>query len=252
MTKKQFWLLIIGVLFILFVVNYNYLDSLVEEAVSEYEEGIVKRIIDGDTIEVGNESVRMLGINSPERGEKGYSEAKSFLEEEILGKEVRLYFGYEKYDRYYRKLAYVYLDLEDICMKSVSEGYSNVYFPANSRKSKEFELYLKAWQNCVDTEKGLCEKSEHKCKNCVKVVSLDVNEQKIVLRNLCSFNCGLTGWSVKDEGRKKYVFGDFNLKGNSEIGLDSEDFGEDYVWTESGDSFFIRDSENKLVSWGSY
>jgi|APSaa5957512622_1039677.scaffolds.fasta_scaffold52839_1 endonuclease YncB( thermonuclease family) len=252
MIKKQFWMLVVGVFLILFVINYNYLDDLLERSLTDYEKGIVDRIIDGDTINVGNESIRLLGINSPEKGEAGYEKAKNFLENRILGKEVTLYFGEEKYDRYYRKLAYVYFDKQDVCLESVREGHSNIYFPESSRNSKEFEIYLDAWKSCIEREVGLCKKSIDKCVNCVKVTNLDVKAQEITLKNLCSFDCGLSGWSVKDEGRKKYVFENKILRGKSEIILDNLDFGKDYVWTISGDSFFLRDSFNGLVSWGTY
>ena len=253
MIKKQFWMLVVGVFLILFVINYNYLDDLLERSLTDYEKGIVDRIIDGDTIKVGNESIRLLGINAPEKGEKGYFEAKEFLEREILGKEVTLYFGEEKYDKYYRKLAYVYFDKYDICLESVEKGYSNIYFPTKeSRESKYFDAYLTGWENCIKGNEGLCAKSIDKCANCVKVSNLDIKTQQIVLRNFCSFGCSISSWSVKDEGRKKYVFEKVILIGKSEIVLDASDFKKDYVWTKSGDSFFVRDSNEGLVSWGTY
>jgi len=253
MNKKKGWFIVIGICLILFIINYDFLDSLVEKGLSDSETGIVERVIDGDTIEVGNNTVRLLGINSPEKGEIGYNEAKAFLEEKILGKEVKLIFGIEKYDKYYRELAYVYLGKENFCLESVREGYSNIYFPTEeSRSSKEFNLFNSAWTDCLEKEKGLCEKSKNKCANCIKVSDLNLKTQEIKIKNFCSFNCDISKWSVKDEGRKKYIFGNKILSGKAEIILDSEDFKEDYVWTSSGDSFFIRDSFDKLVSWGTY
>jgi len=253
MNRKEKVLIFIGILFILVLSNYNFLDSLTENFLVEKEKGVVTRIIDGDTIEIGNDSIRLLGVNSPEKGERGYEEAKGFLENEILNKEVELIFGVQKYDKYYRKLAYVYSEKENICLKSVESGFSNIYFPDKaSRSSKEFNLFANAWNSCLASQKGLCEKSSDLCSNCIKVRDLNLQTQEIILKNFCSFDCDISGWSVKDEGRKKYVFGNFILKGKSEIVLNPSDFEENYIWTETGDSFFIRDSFGALVSWGIY
>jgi endonuclease YncB( thermonuclease family) len=42
--------------------------------------GIVTAIVDGDTIDVNNIRIRLSLVNTPERGDSGYSEAKGFTE----------------------------------------------------------------------------------------------------------------------------------------------------------------------------
>ncbi|MCL4419217.1 hypothetical protein M1146_03895 [Patescibacteria group bacterium] len=59
----------------------------------------------------------------------------------------------------------------------------------------------------------------------------------------------LKNWEIKDEGRKKFIFGNFILEKNREIKITAEDFNEEYVWTETGDTLFLRDEEGKLVLW---
>ena len=76
----------------LFAVNYSWIDSALINFFSEQETEIVERVIDGDTIIINNKSIRLLGINSPERGEYYYAEAKAFLEEKILNKKAQLLF----------------------------------------------------------------------------------------------------------------------------------------------------------------
>lgn len=74
----------------------------------------VESVTDGDTFVIKNGmSVRMIGINAPDRGEKNYDKSKVFLEKEINNKEV-----YLEYDRYPddekngRLLAWVWIDCE--------------------------------------------------------------------------------------------------------------------------------------------
>jgi micrococcal nuclease len=40
--------------------------------------GIVTRVVDGDTLDVGDIRIRLALVNTPERGEPGYSEATAF------------------------------------------------------------------------------------------------------------------------------------------------------------------------------
>ena len=90
--------------------NYSWIDSYLINEFSAKDTAIVLRIIDGDTIEIENKtSVRLLGINTPEKGEKYYLEAKGFLEDLILNKTIELEAGREDKDKYQRALRYVLL-----------------------------------------------------------------------------------------------------------------------------------------------
>lgn len=44
--------------------------------------GTVTKIVDGDTIDIEYERVRLVLVNTPERGEPGYAEAKRFTEQQ--------------------------------------------------------------------------------------------------------------------------------------------------------------------------
>ena len=258
--EKQVRLLIILII-LLFIINYPFLNKLTEGFLSNYETAYVERVIDGDTIVIENKtSVRMLGINSPERSELYYDEAKQYLENLVLDKTVKLEFGKEKTDRYNRLLRYVHINNKNINLKLVEEGFANFYFP--SGKDRYYKDFEEAWEECIDKNINLCEKSEEKCAECVELKEFNHKKQEIVLYNKCNVHCDLTDWTIKDEGRKKFVFGSFILKSNKEIKIvvgDSEDTNdilfwnnEDYVWTNTGDSLFLRDRKGKLVLWRSY
>lgn len=75
----------------------------------------VTQVEDGDTVILKNGlSLRLIGINAPERGAKKYTEAKDELTKEVLNKKV--YLEYDRYqdDPYGRVLAWVWIDCETI------------------------------------------------------------------------------------------------------------------------------------------
>lgn len=51
--------------------------------------GSVTRIVDGDTFDIGKTRIRVCGIDAPERGEAGYSEATAALRDIVQGQTVQ-------------------------------------------------------------------------------------------------------------------------------------------------------------------
>lgn len=100
---------------------------------------VVSRIVDGDTIEVTrngeNTKVRLLGINSPESvGDRAHEcfgkEASAYATSILKGETVKLETddSQDKYDKYGRLLAYVYLmDNQMANRKLIAEGYAYEY-----------------------------------------------------------------------------------------------------------------------------
>ena len=261
MNRKRgiFFLAILVLLFI--VINYEFLDEKITGLVEESNLVVVQRVIDGDTIVVDNDThVRLLGINTPEKGEKYYKEAKEFLEMVSLNKTIKLKYGKDKTDLYGRTLAYIFIDDANVNKELVDEGYANFYFP--SGKDAYYVGFFKAWEHCLANNKYLCEKSQDECANCIELKRLDVEKQTLVLYNNCSFSCSLNVWTIKDEGRKKFTFNDYILNSNEQVSVvvgnktDTESIlywrDEEYVWTSSGDTLFLRDEEGRLVLWESY
>jgi len=258
---KYIWLFIL-LSAAMVVMNYNFVDNYLNETLVEEEKEIVfvDRVIDGDTIVVGNESIRLLGINTPERGEFFYDEAKGFLTELVVNQSVVLEKGREDRDKYQRLLRYVFLNDKNVNSELVEQGYANYYFPTG------FDQYsyklINAWKNCVNEKVNLCSRSENVCANCVKLSKFDYKNEEVVLKNECNFGCELTDWQLKEEGRKKFIFPEFVLEKNSEVLIETGEsvdtknklFWEDgeNVWTKTGDTLFLRDDEGKLVLWKRY
>lgn len=240
--------------------NYKWIDSFLIQNFEEREAVFVDRIIDGDTIEANGQSIRLLGINTPEKGEEYSSESKKFLEEKILNKTVYLEYGKTKYDKYNRILAYVFLGNENINLELVKRGFANYYFP--SGKDKYYLEFQNAWIKCVENEINLCEGPEEKIHECIYLEDFDYKNEIITLRNNCVNEIDLTNWSIKDEGRKKFYFPKFILRGGNEMKIivaNLENEGNrlywkssTYIWTKTGDTLFLRDNKNKLILWESY
>tara|TARA_Y100000310_G_C20581556_1_gene763255 strand:+ start:173 stop:886 length:714 start_codon:yes stop_codon:yes gene_type:complete len=136
----------------------------------------VTRVIDGDTIEIeGGERVRLICMDTPERGEEGYIDASNYLQALILNKYVRLEKDKSDTDRYGRLLRYIYVDDLFVNEKMVEEGFAKAY-PYNP-------------------DVTLCpqiEEAEEKAKNREKGIWSDVREEVEVIGD-CSgnvYNCG--------------------------------------------------------------
>jgi micrococcal nuclease len=249
--NKQIFLLVF-LISLLIIMNYSFIDNYLVKLFDEKESVIVERVIDGDTIVIENKtSVRLLGINCPEKGEEYYLEAKEFLEREIDGKNVRIERSGK--DKYFRELGYIFVDGRNINLELVEKGFANVYILDNKKYEEELR---NAWEKCIYDEENLCEKSVDVCFSCIELKEFDYLNQRIVFYNKCDFDCDLENWKIKDEGRKNFVFPEFVLGAKKEIeiivGEGDLFWDEKYVWTKTGDTLFLRDSENKLVLWENY
>mgnify|MGYP001596981145 FL=1 len=234
--KKDIKILIV-LLIALLILNYPFLDDKLKSFLNVKEQIHVDRIIDGDTIESNETSIRLLGINTPERGELYYNEAKAFLESKIFNKTVSLEFGKERYDKYNRTLAYVFLDNKNINIELVENGFANYYFPAG--KDRHYPEFTQAWEMCINNNVNLSEASTNPCAQCINIVG----SNRLV--NNCNFSCDISGWKIKAEGRNNTIFQGKILGSGEEIPFKLE-------LTETGDTIFLWDDKGKLVVWKSY
>lgn len=102
--------------------------SLATPSVKFEYHGKVTRIIDGDTLEVDGRRIRLVGINTPERGELGFYEATNFLESLCpIGSKAGLDIDdAEPKDKYGRTLAVVYCRGINVNVELLRQGYANV------------------------------------------------------------------------------------------------------------------------------
>jgi len=114
---------------------------------------MVTKVIDGDTVLIeGGYSVRLLGIDTDERGKSCYNTAKERLEELVLGQEVILESGNDDLDQWCRYLRYLFLDDVNIGLEMVKEGYGVAR--ASTEGSKYQSEIALVEKNAIDNKIG--------------------------------------------------------------------------------------------------
>ncbi|HDY66284.1 MAG TPA: hypothetical protein ENH85_00680 [Candidatus Scalindua sp.] len=115
---------------------------------------MVDNVTDGDSFIMTNgEEVRLIGIDAPEATKPGADIAKVYLENLILGKELRFEYDATRYDDYNRSLCYVFVNNTFVNGAMVKNGYAIVRYGV---RNKRYEDELKASQkNAEEYKKGL-------------------------------------------------------------------------------------------------
>ncbi|MCX5806170.1 MAG: thermonuclease family protein [Proteobacteria bacterium] len=124
------------------------------------KEYVVNKIIDGDTVRLDTgETVRYLGIDTPELSKKGIGaefyarEAAKYNKKLVYMKKVRLEFDVEKKDQYGRLLAYVFVKDLFVNAELVKLGYAKVMVKLPNAKYKD--MLLNHQKTAMDEERGL-------------------------------------------------------------------------------------------------
>ncbi len=82
--------------------------------------GIVVKVRDGDTIEVGKVPIRLNGVSAPELGELLGLKSKEFMRDLVMGKQLRCELsGGKTYDRF---VGICYLGEQDIGAVVIAKG----------------------------------------------------------------------------------------------------------------------------------
>jgi len=98
---------------------------------------VVVRIIDGDTVELDSgDTVRVTGIDTPERGECNFDTASARMGELVQGKTVTLTRDGDDSDRYDRILRYVDVNGTDAGLTLIEEGLATARY--DSRDGYDF------------------------------------------------------------------------------------------------------------------
>lgn len=239
------------------------------------ESTTIIEVIDGDTVKTdNNETIRLLHVNTPEKGEKCYEEAKARLKELVENKTVWLERDMQNEDKYYRKLRYIFLSYNTnpqnyddfVNLILIREGYASLLMiEPNTKYQKVFEKAL----DDASQEQGCIWSSKSQYSDCFIIDEFhydalgedcqNPNDEYFILRNVCT-EIDLEGWTIKDSARHIYTFKNFTAKTNVSFTLYSG-FGTNNetdlfwnsnlecpsVWNNDHDILFLRDSEDNLV-----
>ena len=114
------------ILLILSIIAYSY-DNFFKTGQSisnlqQNETAILLRVIDGDTIETSQGTIRLLGINTPEKTMPYSNSAKEFLNL-FLQKNLTLIKDREDLDKYKRKLRYIFFESRFLNLEILESGW---------------------------------------------------------------------------------------------------------------------------------
>lgn len=115
--------------------------SVSQNSAAETQKEIsVKRVIDGDTIELEDGTrVRYIGMDTPEAGDCFGQEAARENRKLVEGKRVRLETDVQKLDKYSRLLAYVFVDEIFVNEELVRRGVAQVLtYPPDVKYTEKF------------------------------------------------------------------------------------------------------------------
>ena len=91
--------------------------------------GKVNYVVDGDTLDINDIRIRLSLVDTPERGQDGYQEAKNFVTDVCLNKkgEVDIDDGQRRGDRYGREVGVVYCDGINLNKALMEHNLSKIY-----------------------------------------------------------------------------------------------------------------------------
>jgi len=91
-----------------------YISQIINQTKTEGVElvGNVTHVVDGDTLDINGIRIRLSLVDTPERGQPGFKEAKEFVNSHCLGKkgELDVDNGQRRGDRFGREIGVVYCD----------------------------------------------------------------------------------------------------------------------------------------------
>ncbi|MCL4877323.1 MAG: thermonuclease family protein [Anaerolineae bacterium] len=223
----------------------------------------VTHVVDGDTVDLADGTrIRLIGINTPELDQPYYDEATQFTRALLENKQVGLEFDADELDQYDRTLAYLWIGDELANYTIVRSGWAN---SLSIQPNVKYAVYIEQAQEKAAAEgAGIWQQSQATV--AIDFVQYDpqgpdeenMNDEYVRLYNNGTVEINIAGFTVSDESRRVYTFGDLTLLPNGRVtlhsgcGVDtppSQVFwcADDPVWNNSGDTVYVYDTEGRLV-----
>lgn len=236
----------------------------------------VVEVLDGDTIEVrfedgSEDTVRLIGINSPEGGECFATDAKAGLADLIEGATVLLEPDQSNRDQFGRLLRYIWTtDEQHVNEITVGKGWAIAReYPPDTARADELAA---AQDRAIQAQAGLW--APDACGTAVPadipIVHIEydapgndnfnLNGEWVEIFNGDSTAVDLTGWVLKDESAShRYLFPNgFTLQQSDTLrvytGCGQDTDGALYwcntgssIWNNGGDTAFLLDPAGNIV-----
>jgi endonuclease YncB( thermonuclease family) len=243
---------------------------------------LVTEVVDGDTLHVASGdtvlTVRLIGVNAPERDECWSAEATEALVELVGAGPVWLTTDVSDVDQYGRALRYVInANLDDVGALLVEQGHAIARsYPPDTANDERYALLQAEAQR---DERGLwapaaCGSPAGGATNASVAIDVhfdaagpdneNLNDEWVRFTNTGSEPLALDGWTVKDESAShRYTFGDLVLAPGAAVtlrtgcGIDtsSELFWcneSSGVWNNEGDTVFLLDPVGNVAATERY
>jgi len=222
---------------------FNYLSHM-----NIKETAVVSRVIDGDTLQLDDgRIIRLLNINTPEKGFFGAELAKNYLSN-YENKSIEL--EITGTDKYLRNLGRIYSQ-KYLNLDIVEKGLASKFLVQDS----ELSDFAKVEEKAIKEGIGIWKHSEFF--NCFNSV-IDEKKEIVEIINICP-KINVEGWILKDESRKSYKFKDTNLgkiRLHSEKGRDNATdvfWGNTQnIWNDDQDSLYLFDKKGGIVNYETY
>ena len=237
--------------------------------------GIVTWVADGDTLDVdmGEETieVRLIGVNTPERGECYAQEPLDYLIDQIKNKEV----GLEMFDidQFGRTLGSVWLGDELINLTLVTEGMGIGQTPDDANPYSD--LLMEAEESAFQSSKGLWSPAACQSSGGVPNITIDMARSQVnppgpddsvladefvVLVNAGDEAVDMSGWTLRDESsRNRLTFRTgttldpgATISVASDCSTDPGWCGDQSIWNNDGDLVLLLNENGTVVARARY
>lgn len=227
---------------------------------------LVTRVIDGDTLELENgERVRLLGIDTPERGQPFAKEATLVVRSLVEGKRVTLEAEDRDRDVYDRLLRHVFVDGIHLNQHLLEHGLATTLFiePVTQYEA----LFLGAESSAREQQLGVwavppeqfCFSVFYAHTNAWGNDNENLNDEYVVFRNKCAAPLFLGGWVLSDATGTSYVFPPVTLLSKHTITVHTGEGNDNEtdlfwglsraVWNNDGDTVTVREGKKERVNY---
>jgi micrococcal nuclease len=244
----------------------------------------VTSVVDGDTLVISDghertETVRLIGINTPEEGECWAAEAKHAMVDQVGGGPVWLERDVSDRDRYGRLLRYVSdASRRDVGGLLIDDGHAIARaYPPDTSRDGDYRVRQRiaqeagrgAWASdaCGPTPSGGVDGSAIRVDihpDAVGDDSRNLNDEWVRFTNVGQRPLDLGGWMVRDESSShRYRFEGLVLRPGTDVtlrsGCGTDTDTQRYwcvtgsaVWNNGGDTVFLLDPSGNIVTFLGY